>query len=365
MTNTELARDRYRNNLSAAVGRLRGTMDAGALAHADRMAKVHNAYVITARDKPLSDAFDRMIGNVAGLGSADDIVSADADKRRAIFVIGESGSGKTTAIRRQIALRPQFRPYFDGHGLEISPMVAFDAPKPLTLKLLAKKGLEEAGYPVYGRKQENEMWDLFKEQIKERSILFLHIDEMQHVIRGNTPGEIHNIAAVVKSLLQIKDWPVHAIFSGVPNLARFLEKEEQLRNRSEIIKFEPMSFPADAGLIKTVMLRIVTVHAELEATSALESNEFIQRLMHAADGAFGTIIQMVRTAVASVIYSNGTDVGPGDFARVYAAFTGCTPDRNVFLADDFKDIRSDAALAQMIEDYERQQGLAPKPRGQK
>lgn len=363
MTNTELARDRYRNNLAAAVGRVRATMDPGALAHADRMAPIHNAYVITARDKPLNDAFERMIRNVAGLGSADDIVAAEADKRRAIFVIGESGSGKTTAIRRQLALRPQFQPYLDRHGLEVTPMVSFDAPKPLTLKLLAKKGLEEAGYPVLGRKQENEMWDLFKEQIKERSILFLHIDEMQHVIRGNTPGEIHNIAAVVKSLLQIKDWPVHAVFSGVPSLAKFLEKEEQLRNRSEIIKFEPMAFPSDAGIIKAVMLRIVTVHAELEAASALESDEFILRLMHAADGAFGTIIQMVRTAVASVIYANGTAVGPEDFAGVYSAFTGCTPDRNVFIADDFKDIQSNAALAQLIDDYEREEKAVRSGRG--
>lgn len=365
MTNIEMAKDRHRNNLAAAVGRLRATMNSDALAHADRMARVHNAYVLTAREKPLSDAFDRMIGNVAGLGGAADIGNAGADKRRAIFVIGESGSGKTTAIQRQLSSRPQFHACLDGHGREIFPLVSFDAPKPLTLKLLAKKGLEEAGYPVYGKKQENEMWDLFKEQIKERSILFLHIDEMQHVIKGNNPGEIHDIAAVVKSLLQIKDWPLHAVFAGVPSLAKFLEREKQLRNRCEIIKFEPMSFPSDVNLIRTVMLRIITVHAELEAVTAMESEGFIHRLMHAADGAFGTIIQIIRAAVASVIYAKGNTVSPENFAAVYSAFTGCTPDQNIFSAPNFLDIDPDSALSQLIEEYEQEEKAARETRNQK
>lgn len=363
MGTIETASDRHRNNLAAAVGRLRGTMDAAALAHADRMARVHNAYVLTAREKPLSDAIDRMIGNVAGLGGTGDVASTGADKRRAIFVIGESGSGKTTAIRRQLSLRPQFQSYPDVHGREIFPMVSFDAPKPLTLKLLARKGLEESGYPVYGQKQENEMWDLFKEQIKERSVLFLHIDEMQHVIKGNRHADIQNIADVVKSLLQIKDWPVHAIFSGVPSLAKFLEHEKQLRNRCEIIKFEPMAFPSDVNLIRTVMLRIVTMHAELEAGSAMESDEFIHRLMHAADGAFGTIIQIIRAAVASVIYAaKETTVSADHFTTVYKAFTGCTPDQNIFTASNFLDIDPDAALSQLIEEYEQEEEAAREAR---
>lgn len=355
MTTIETARDRHGNNLAAAISWLRSTMDADALAHADRMARVHNAYVITAREKPLSDAFDRMIGNVAGLGGSDGVEKAGADKRRAIFVIGESGSGKTTAIQRQLSRRPQFQPRLDEHGREIFPLVSFDAPKPLTLKLLAKKGLDEAGYPVVGKKQENEMWDLFKEQIKERSILFLHIDEMQHVIKGNKPGEIHDIAAVVKSLLQIKDWPLHAVFAGVPSLAKFLEREKQLRNRCEVIKFEPMSFPSDTKLIKKVLLQIVTGHAELEAASALEDDAFIHRLIHAADGAFGTIIQIIRAAVATVIYAKGEAVSPAQFSTVYKAFTGCTPDQDIFTAANFLDIDPNRALSQMIDEFERQE----------
>ena len=126
MTNIEMARDRHRDNLAAAVAWHRSTMDAEALAYADRMARVHNAYVLTAREQPLSDAFDRMIGNVAGLGSAVDSANAGADKRRAIFVIGESGSGKTTAIRRQLSLRPQFQSRLDKHGREIFPLLTVE-----------------------------------------------------------------------------------------------------------------------------------------------------------------------------------------------------------------------------------------------
>src|SRR5690606_18191876 len=113
--------------------------------------------------------------------------SGEPGKRRALFVIGESGSGKSTAIRRIIDTRPEFQPYQDEAGQTVRPMVSFDAPSPLTLKLLAKVGVEAVGYPVYGRLQENEAWDLFKQQIKARRVLFLHIDEMQHAVKGSSP----------------------------------------------------------------------------------------------------------------------------------------------------------------------------------
>jgi len=363
MIEPNLAADRHRNNLTAAVQQLRARMSVQAVSLADRLARINGTYVKSQRDKGLNAAVDRMLGNIAGTVDDDsDIDIGRAEKRRALFVIGESGSGKTTAIQRMLAKRPEFQPYADDYGREVLPAISFEAPKPLTLKLLARTGLEAAGYPVVGDRQENLMWNLFKTQIKERSILFVHIDEMQHVIKGTGPNEIQNISDVVKSLLQIKDWPVHAIFSGVPSLAKFLQHDErQLRNRCEVVTFDRISFPGSAADIRKIALHIIKSDAEMEADANLfRDDEFAHRLIHAANGAFGTAIQIVRAAVGYAIYGGREKVGLSDFASVYSGFTGCPVAKNVFLADRWTEIAPELALSSLIEQYDREEAAARK-----
>lgn len=364
MIEPDIAEERHRKNLVAAVQQLRSRMSVEQVGLADRLARINGTYVKSHRDRALNDAVDRMLRNVAGIAEGvDDVDVEKAEKRRALFVIGESGSGKTTAIRRMLAKRPEFQPYVDSYGRKISPAISFDAPKPLTLKLLAATGLETAGYPVVGdKKQENQMWNLFKAQIKERSILFVHIDEMQHVIKGSGRSDIQDISDVVKSMLQIRDWPVHAIFSGVPSLAKFLERDErQLPNRGEVVTFDRVSFPASAEGVKTIALRIVKTDAEMEADDSLTRDyEFTHRLIHAANGAFGTAIQIVRSAVGYALYGGRNKVALSDFGSVYAGFTGCPAEKNVFTAPRWTEILPEQALSFLIESYEKEVEAARK-----
>lgn len=362
MIDPKNAAERHQNNLSLAVQQLRSRMSVQAVGLADRLARINGAYVKSQRDKGLNDAVDRMLGNIAGTAEDDDVDLGKAEKRRALFVIGESGSGKTTAIQRMLAKRPEFQPYTDEYGREVFPAISFEAPKPLTLKLLARTGLEAAGYPVVGDRQENLMWNLFKTQIKERSILFVHIDEMQHAIKGSGRSEIQNISDVVKSFLQIKDWPVHAIFSGVPSLAKFLQHDErQLTNRCEVVTFDRISFPGSAKGIKQIALHIIKSDAEMDADESLtRDDEFTHRLIHAANGAFGTVIQIVRAAVGYSIYGGRGKVAVSDFASVYASFTGCPAEKNVFTAGRWTEIVPEQALSALIEQYDREEAAARK-----
>ena len=60
-------------------------------------------------------------------------------------------------------------------------------------------------------------------------------------------------------------------------------------------------------------------------------------------------------AVATVIYAKGEAVSPAQFSTVYKAFTGCTPDQDIFTAANFLDIDPNRALSQMIDEFERQE----------
>jgi type II secretory pathway predicted ATPase ExeA len=336
------------NPFDNALSRLRASMSPQARERADRIASINSQYIGTKRDDQLNKLVDLLVENAAGAALG------EPGKRRALFVIGESGSGKSTAIRHLIANRTEFQPYEGGSGLLVKPMVSFDAPSPLTLRLLAKVGIEATGYPVFGRLQENEAWDLFKQRLQASRVLFLHIDEMQHAVKGNNPTKLQHLADTVKSLLQIRDWPLHIILSGVPSIVDFLGYDEQLKNRSMVMEFAPQT-KAAADIVAAVVQRIVEKHAGMRLSENAKDEEFVHRLIHATHGAFGTIIQVVRAAVEHVLHAKTSDGKPipeivslDVFAEVYATFTGCVPGQNVFKVKQWDIIVPSNALARML-----------------
>lgn len=339
------------NHLAESLASLRAAMAPEAVARADRLACINKVYVRrTKKDQELSEALDSLVESVAAAATG-----APA-KKRALFVVGASGSGKTTSIREHLSKRPEFQPRVTEDGEIIRPMVSFDAPKPLTLKLLARKGIEAIGYPIVGDLQENQMWDLFKHQLKERRVLFLHIDEMQHVIRGNKQSEIQNIADVLKSLLQIPGWPLHLVFSGVPVLAKFLDTEEQLRNRSMILELEQMSFPKHAKAMSKVVTRIIETDAAMRL-DGVTTDEMVHRLIRATNGAFGTMVQFVRAAVETELHAGSDTVSVKSFAKVYRRFTGCRSNQNMFESSDWRTIVPANALANLVASCEAAEDL--------
>ncbi|EFO30187.1 conserved hypothetical protein [Roseibium sp. TrichSKD4] len=331
-------------NLNRALAHLRNQMSPESLARADRIAKINSRYVVRSQDKELEKVIEGMIEAQAAFGQSG-YAASEAHKQRAVFVIGESGSGKSTAVRRMFSLQRTFQPYVDDFGQRIMPAVSLEAPEPFTMKLLARDGLEAIGYPIERDRQENQMWDLFRDQIRERCVFWLHIDEMQHAIRSTKRSEIQKAADVVKSLLQMSDWPLNAIFSGVPSLAQFLQHEDrQLKNRAKVIRFEPLRPGTDTVRLRKVIEGVICIHAEMEVEDVVLTEPFANRVMHATNYAFGTAIQFVREVIFEILRDEREKVEARDFVQAYSNFTGCKPDANIFTASDWKNINPGNAL---------------------
>lgn len=78
--------------------------------------------------------------------------------------------------------------------------------------------------------------------------LLVPLSEMQHVMRHNTPAAIRHVQDTLKSLIQITDWPLHTIYSGVSELAELLKGDPQLANRSRVLRYDALSCPADRSV---------------------------------------------------------------------------------------------------------------------
>lgn len=359
------ARDaEYITDPSDPIAQLRGRMSPVLLAKADRMAAINSKYVVTERDAVLDRHLDEMLVNIAQYRKGEDSTRS-MSKIRALFVLGEAGSGKSTAVARMLARRPELRPVI-GPGGETMPLyLSIEAPKPLSLTLLSRKGLKKLGYPISRtRGTQYDEWDLFKEQIKHHCVPILYLDEMQHTMRGTTGAEVMNLGDVFKSLLQIDDFPLHVIFSGMPSLANFRMRNEQLMLRSIVEKFEPAdpADPDDVAAVAEVVNGVVERHAELRADPGLRAEGFVRRLIHGCSGAFGTQIQMTRRA--AFICFGDTDanetVMPRHFEQAYFEVTGCARTRNVFTARDWQELKPELALSDMLERYEKRFGVGRK-----
>lgn len=319
---------------------------------AERRGKKQARYVTMPKDTLIANAIDELCENAAAAAFG------ESGKRRALFLIGESDSGKTRAMEFHIPKRKEFSPYRLPSGQPVTPFVSFECPRPITLKGFARKALEACGYPNVSHKlTEQELFELLKETIRNNRILFMHIDEMQHVMKGTTTNEIQNVSDIIKSLLQIPGWPLHMILSGVPSLGLFLSPEDgdaQLRNRSFVVELKQMTRP-DAEALRALQRHMVRDEGVLIGET--DSIDFAYRLIHAYQGACGTIIQAIQGATerAQIEFENntaGTESGPSvtinHYAADYALKFGCRPSANIFLINDWDKVDPRQSLAHII-----------------
>ncbi|MBX4963675.1 ATP-binding protein [Rhizobium binae] len=330
----------------AAINRVRSMVSGPRLAAADRIAKIYNEYVPLERDEGLQKA---LLGSVASVTTP---ITGKPDKRRIVAVVGRSGAGKTTALAKHISTIDAMKAYVDEDGVQVTPVLSIEAPSPCTPRLLAVAGLEALGHAPRDRIRENEAWLLFRRLLKVHKVMWVVIDEAQNAIESASVREATIIGDAFKSLTQMPDWPVRLILAGVPPLASFLARK-QLYNRRTVVPFDTLDANGNNDLIRQVVTTVVVTHAGLKLDIDFDDirnsddddrTYFLERLMHACDAEFGSVVQLVRAAVELAILGNEEAVNIGHFKETYASFSGCRPSKNIFTAVNWQELEPATAL---------------------
>ena len=173
--------------------------------------------------------------------------------------------------------------------------------------------------------------------------MFVVIDECQNAIETATLREATVIGDAFKSLTQMPDWPVRLILAGVPPLGSFLARK-QLYNRRTVVPFDTLDAEGNTELLRDILRMLVTQHAEMTLHPDLEEEDFLERLMHACDAEFGSVVQMIRAAIELAMLAGREETLLKDFVDVYASFSGCKPSKNVFKAANWSELDPSTAL---------------------
>lgn len=306
----------------------RHAADAARARRVAALEKLHRSYLKTGRDGQLEAEFDRLI-DTSSL-----VLNGRRAEGRALVVVGQSGAGKTHAIKRLIEGRRELLPENLTLGMSL-PIVSITAPSPCTLKQLGIELLRLLGYPIDRDVRENVAWNRVREQLRLRKVQIVHIDEAQHAVRLMNDHEIQKLSDTFKNVMQQPDWPVCLVLSGLPSLVQFAQRDVQFGRRCRFMSFDGISFPRDIKRLRYIVEAISSKCAEMPC-EGLESDEFLARLCRAAEGQFGRVIQICRSAAEEAIFAGDHTLTVRHFIDVYAAATGCSPDANVFAVRDWE-----------------------------
>ncbi|MHC2361726.1 AAA family ATPase [Rhizobium leguminosarum] len=317
------------------------TLQIGFEEDGDRQPDVYD-YIENPGDKMLAEMLQELINNVElcrrGVGS----------RRRALFLIGGSGTGKSTALLHHFRRMPEFQPRVNLYGETVRPLLSIEAPKPCTTKDFAVAILDAIGVPSKARQTEGELYATVKTQFRERGIIFLHVDEAQHLRRHSSSQALLDVQDRIKTLMQIVDWPLHMIFSGVADLADLLNGGDgQLKNRASVMRFVPLSVPKDRDRIQRVLVDIVEAKCGLVLPAELRTDDFLGRLCWANGGSFGEIIKAVQAACFLVMSKGKDTVDLRAFAYNYQRTSGCLPSDNIYTVARWSEIDPANALADL------------------
>ncbi|TWB54246.1 ATP-binding protein [Nitrospirillum viridazoti] len=260
---------------------------------------------------------------------------------RILGVSGQAGAGKTAAVDRAIARNPD---------LNNGTLVAIDTPFPCGLKQLGRAILHSLDYHVERELTDHLTWEKVRFHLRAREKRFLLLDEMQNALGAGSDYDMMRLCSAFKSLVQCRDWPVSLILVGQPEVQTFINYDEQIRRRSQVLHF-PSFTPRNTALIRQTIDALIRDHAGIDMTKEIGAEDFAERLCHAAGGAYGIMIDLTKEAVINAFDRDGAQatVGLQDYAQVYKRKrSSITREENIFLVDEWWGIQPPRARMQEL-----------------
>ena len=276
---------------------------------------------------------------------ADGVVSS----AKGIVLVGQSGSGKTTAIRHLVKQNQSL--IQADTTQEVCEFFSLQVPSPATMKYVGAATLRALGYPYSGDKQGPAIWDQVKVQLKLRNACFLHLDEAQDLARYQTDKERQSVVNTLKSVMENSYWPTGLIISGMPDLKKIVNQDSQLARRLYPVEIGRLHTIRDVGPVLDIVQKYASV-AKMEAQSCVRNEEFARRLMHAADYEFGLMTEITVQALSKALLPNGAEkeFRLRHFADVFFDRSAAIDALNPFLAEDFARINPRQIFDQGRED---------------
>lgn len=309
----------------------------------DALGLVKSVYVKCRRDAVMAKLLEDFMTLV--MAKVDD----RRDDGRTLFVTGESGTGKTRAVRHMLAGNPLLQPYATTHG-EVTPMVSVLLDGPCTLKLLGQKILKAAGYPVRQSLEAGELWEMLPGQLHLRRVLLVAVDETQHMLKHTKKDKDRiDVAKAFKGVMNNAAWPVSFVMSGMPETTEMARLDEQIERRQMALFLDDVAMPEERMLVVRIVRKLCEP-VGLDC-SELVASDMPDRIAHSARFRYGRIAQAVVAGIQTALGTGETLLTGDHFAAAYIRHSHAQgrDEMNPFLVDDWENLPAGSFLLKTSE----------------
>lgn len=288
--------------------------------------RLRSVHVQTAQDEAFAKALDRLLMRDAdGQVLPEPVRDVHTNETRGVMVVGASGDGKSTLVRRCLSRHPALG------QIDRAParFLGAETPPGATYKSMGKKLLKDTGYPeISGRREADAIWDLLQHRLVQLGITVLWIDEAHDLFARDR----NLILRAVKSLMK-GDRAVTVVLSGTEELANIVAIDPQVQRRfSSLVRLEPIYPETHACQMEAVLHR----YCQISGLRPPAEPDLIDRIMHANSYRFGRSIEMMRNTVEHALFSGASALEVDHFAEVWSMRPEADPDCNIFLAEDWR-----------------------------
>lgn len=293
---------------------------------AEKIAALRVHFIHHERFEPLEARFAMLIAK-----RLSDLEADRSSEAHGLALSGASGTGKSAAMHHLLACA---RNRLSTTLHPDATIISLRVPSPATLKFVGQTLLRALGYQIGSERQAWYIWDLVRHHLKERKVLFVHLDEAQDLASRGTKHELNSVASMLKTLMTDPEWPVGIILSGTPELEDILNHDPQLARRMETVHFSSLS-PVAHGNDVLDLVENYCARAGLSAAPELLELAHGERLIHASSNQFGLVIELTLAAVEQAFLADAKQLTREDFAQAYQLRAACDDVFNPFVIPDF------------------------------
>lgn len=291
-----------------------------------RIADLRGRFITHERYAPLQDRFRLLIEKRLA-----DITAGRTSEAHGIALSGASGTGKSAATAHLLS---KMQAYLAGSSLPDATLISLRVPSPATLKFVGQTVLRALGYNLTAERQAWYIWDLVRHQLRERKVLFLHLDEAQDLSARGTRHELDAVASMLKTLMTDADWPVGILLSGTEELENILNHDPQLARRMDTVHFAPLSPVLNAPDVARLIAGYAR-RADLSLSGEITDITLSERLIHAAAFQFGLVIEMIIASIEVAFLEGSSSLEWRHFTAAYTLRSSCMDAFNPFIVSDY------------------------------
>jgi hypothetical protein len=270
---------------------------------------------------------------------------------RGLLVTGRSRVGKTREIQRLLSKFNQSATVMpDGRPARIINCTLSGR---MSWKDLGMKTLTALGYPAAGRRTQNSIWDMVLDQAKRQGVVGIHYDECQHMFSDTGSATNRVVLDSFKALLKDPRWPLVLILSGVPDLAKHIERDtaseerKQLRYLLRPIHFDVIDTSRDIQELNSLAYSFadrVGLHFD-----GLSTVDFFKRLSLASSYRWGLAIELIIEAFTVAKQVQAPQVTTEHFSKAFSLIHGLPERFSPFDVDDYEEAFDEERLLQLLD----------------